>query len=277
MTISDDEKRFSFGANWARFLSVLDEEKIRESERSLCEMLNVETLSGRSFLDIGSGSGLSSLAARRLGAKVHSFDYDPKSVACTAELRRRYRPDDVDWSVEQGSALDAAYLQSLGRFDIVYSWGVLHHTGAMWLSIENAIGRVADGGQLFVAIYNDVGWWSRVWWLIKHAYNKFPRGLRSIYAFSVWYGIITLNIVKHTVLLSPMRAIRPFMEYKPRRGMSKKYDILDWVGGLPYEFASHDVLVAYFKSRHFDLINSNPSHGHGCHELVLRKQKAIDD
>lgn len=146
MTISDDKDRFAFGANWARFISVLDDDRVLEAERSLREMLGVETLAGKRFLDIGSGSGLFSLAARRLGAQVHSFDYDPQSVACTAELRRRYFPDDGDWQVEQGSVLDGAYLQTLGEFDIVYSWGVLHHTGAMWLGIENAIGRVARGG-----------------------------------------------------------------------------------------------------------------------------------
>src|SRR5262245_27430993 len=100
-------------------------------------MLEIDSLAGLSFLDIGSGSGLFSLAARRLGARVHSFDYDPQSVACAAELRRRYFPGDPQWVVEEGSALDADYLTRLGKFDIVYSWGVLHHTGRMWRSEEH--------------------------------------------------------------------------------------------------------------------------------------------
>jgi 2-polyprenyl-6-hydroxyphenyl methylase/3-demethylubiquinone-9 3-methyltransferase len=140
-------QRFAFGANWARFLSVLDETRIMEAEQSLRTMLGTSDLSGKRFLDIGSGSGLFSLAARRLGAKVHSFDYDPESVACTAELKRRYFPADADWQVEQGSALDGDYLARLGHFDVVYSWGVLHHTGALWLGIEHALQRVAGGGS----------------------------------------------------------------------------------------------------------------------------------
>src|SRR5207302_10440486 len=129
-------ERFEFGKNWGRFLEVLDDERIGEAEESLKKMLEVEGLAGKSFLDIGSGSGLFSLAARRLGARVHSFDYDPQSVACAAELRRRYFPNDEDWVVEPGSALDEAYLNRLGTFDIVYSWGVLHHTGAMWQALK---------------------------------------------------------------------------------------------------------------------------------------------
>ena len=124
--------RFAFGRNWAKFLSVVNDERILEAEKSLRAMLEQPSLSGVRFLDMGSGSGLFSLAARRLGAHVRSFDYDPESVACTAELKRRYFPDDSGWTVERGSALDAAYVRSLGVFDVVYSWGVLHHTGRMW-------------------------------------------------------------------------------------------------------------------------------------------------
>src|SRR5713226_6998608 len=145
-------ERFAFGENWARFLALLDDQRIRDAEESLQSKLEVENLAGKSFLDVGSGSGLFSLAARRLGARVHSFDYDPQSVACTLELRRRYFPDDEEWKIEEGSALDTNYLKSLGTFDVVYSWGVLHHTGAMWQALEHVVGAVAPGGKLFIAI-----------------------------------------------------------------------------------------------------------------------------
>jgi 2-polyprenyl-6-hydroxyphenyl methylase/3-demethylubiquinone-9 3-methyltransferase len=114
-------KRFEFGKNWSRFLSRLNEERIVRAENSLKMMLEAEDLRGRSFLDIGCGSGLFSLAARRLGAHVRSFDYDPQSAACTRELKRRYFPEDAGWVIDEGSILDRKYVQSLGRFDIVYS------------------------------------------------------------------------------------------------------------------------------------------------------------
>jgi 2-polyprenyl-3-methyl-5-hydroxy-6-metoxy-1,4-benzoquinol methylase len=123
--------RFQFGDNWASFLSTLSDERIELAKQSLLRVLDIDDLEGRRFLDIGSGSGLFSLAARQLGATVHSFDFDPESVRCTEELRRRYFPQDDAWVVESGSALDENYMTALGEFDVVYSWGVLHHTGDM--------------------------------------------------------------------------------------------------------------------------------------------------
>ena len=139
-----DGNRFAFGKNWARFLAEVDDNKICQAEQSLCRVLKVKDLKGKRFLDIGSGSGLFSLAARKLGATVHSFDYDPHSVACTNELKRRYFADDPRWNVEQGSVLDEKYVSGLDRFDVVYSWGVLHHTGQMYTAFANVIPSVAD-------------------------------------------------------------------------------------------------------------------------------------
>jgi 2-polyprenyl-3-methyl-5-hydroxy-6-metoxy-1,4-benzoquinol methylase len=176
--------RFEFGENWSRFLNIVNDYRIREAERSLAAMLGFP-LAGKTFVDVGSGSGLFSLAARRLGARVHSFDYDAKSVACTQELHWRYFNDDPLWTVEQGSALDSAYLSSLGKFDVVYSWGVLHHTGAMWSALANVAGLVAQGGTLFIAIYNDQGKYSRRWTRVKKFYNQSSKPLKHLTVLAV--------------------------------------------------------------------------------------------
>jgi len=264
-------ERFEFGENWSRFLGALDEERIREAEDSLRRMLETESLAGQSFLDIGSGSGLFSLAARRLGARVHSLDYDPRSVACTKELRRRYFPEDGSWTIEEGSALDAEYLKSLGLFDVVYSWGVLHHTGDMWRALENARLPVAPGGRLFVAIYNDTGTQAARWKWIKQTYNRLPRFLRPPFAALAIAPDEIKPAVRALARLRPQEYVRRWTDYdRNNRGMSRWRDIVDWVGGYPYEVATPDQIFDFYRARGFTLTRLKCGGvGLGCNEFVF--------
>jgi 2-polyprenyl-3-methyl-5-hydroxy-6-metoxy-1,4-benzoquinol methylase len=264
-------ERFQFGENWRRFLRVLTERRIAAAEQSLRQMLEVENLEGRRFLDIGSGSGLFSLAARRLGAWVHSFDYDPQSVACTQELKRRYYPGDQGWSIAEGSVLDAEYLKSLGKFDVVYSWGVLHHTGAMWQALEHATIPVREGGKLYIAIYNDQGGWSARWKKIKRTYNHAPNFLKPMLAFAV---MGTRELFFALISLSRFQIhgyVRSWTHYDCReRGMSRWHDIIDWIGGYPFEVAKPEQIFDFYRGRGFTLERiSTSGGGMGCNEFVF--------
>jgi 2-polyprenyl-6-hydroxyphenyl methylase/3-demethylubiquinone-9 3-methyltransferase len=263
-------ERFEFGKNWAWFLETLNDDRIAEAMVSLQAMLQVTSLEGRSFLDIGYGSGLFSLAARRLGARVYSFDYDPQSVACTSELRRRYFPSDSEWTVESGSALDANYVRSLGGFDIVYSWGVLHHTGDMWTALANAAIPVAPGGKLFIAIYNDQGTASRRWTKVKQLYNRLPKPLRFLV---VWPCLIVVSwrpLLKDLLRGRPFATIRDY--HKKQRGMSFWQDLIDWVGGYPFEVATPEQIFDFYRERGFVLVRLKTCKGTlGCNEFVFEK------
>ena len=271
----DRGERFEFGENWSRFLSLLSEECIQEAERSLRRMLNVETLEGKSFLDAGSGSGLFSLAARRLGARVQSFDYDPQSVACTLELRRRYFPNEADWKIDEGSVLDQEYLKSVGTFDVVYSWGVLHHTGAMWSALENVASLVAPSGKLFIAIYNDQGTRSARWKWIKRTYNSLPRVLRIPFTFVVIAPSEGKSILRSILSLRPGEYVRSWTRYgQNNRGMNHWRDIVDWVGGHPYECAKPEEIFDFYMQRGFSLAKLKCGGvGLGCNEFVFVRNK----
>ena len=257
-----DRKRFQFGRNWKRFLTNLNEERIKEAECSLKSMLEVKNLIGKTFLDVGSGSGLFSLAAKNLGADVVSFDYDEASVWCTSELKNRYYKRDGTWKVMQGSILDIKFLETLGKFDYVYSWGVLHHTGEMWRALDNVVRLVQPNGSLFIALYNHQQFVSQYWTFVKRTYNKFPIS-RPLWIF--------LHFLYPTL---PSITLKYLQSTKLPRGMAVWYDLLDWLGGYPFEVSTPSEVFNFYKLKGFELTQLKTVGGKlGCNEYVFcRKQ-----
>jgi 2-polyprenyl-3-methyl-5-hydroxy-6-metoxy-1,4-benzoquinol methylase len=263
-------ERFTFGKNWRNFLTHLTSEQIEVAAQSLTVDAGENGLNGKRFLDIGSGSGLFSLAAMQSGAThVHSFDFDPDSVACALYLREKYGVDPAIWTIEQGSALDAAYMSRLGQWDFVYSWGVLHHTGNMWAAMERVAPLVKPGGTLFIAVYHDQGGASTRWLEIKRAYNR-----NTLSKWVVAPGVI-LYFVSRSGLINLLRGRNPlnmFRNYRSDRGMSQFRDWIDWIGGYPFEVAKPEQVFQFFRDRGFVLIRLKTSRGGlGCNEFVFCK------
>lgn len=232
---------FRFGRNWQRYLhSYLDPERERIAAESLHDL--VGDVRNKTFVDIGCGSGLFSLCAYRDGAKqVLSFDVDSDSVAATRTLHERMGSPE-NWRVLHGSVLDSDFVASIGPADVVYSWGVLHHTGDMYKAIGNAASVTAPGGTFVIAIYNRVtGRWldSERWRRIKRAYNRAPRlgqrAMEFVYAL-YWLAGCAKNRT------NPLRIMR---EYRQSRGMALWTDMVDWLGGYPYEFATPEEIVTF--------------------------------
>jgi len=262
-------RRFAFGENWRDYVSHLDDDAVKNAEVSLRALFRTDNLVGQRFLDVGCGSGIVSLVARRLGAITHSFDYDATSVAVTAALRQKFRGDDAEWVVETGSVLDADYLSKLGQFNIVYAWGVLHHTGDMWAALKNIESLVAPGGLLAIAIYNDQSAASRRWALIKQLYNRMPWFLRFLIIgpalIRLWGPSFLRDLLRGSWFAS-------WRTYGKDRGMSPWHDLIDWVGGWPFEVAKPEAIFEFYRSRSYVLERLRTSGGSGCNEFVFKRR-----
>ncbi|HMB62676.1 MAG TPA: class I SAM-dependent methyltransferase [Eudoraea sp.] len=260
--------RFEFGKNWRSFLRLLSDERILICEMSLKEMMCVDNLSGKSFLDIGSGSGLFSLAAKKLNARVHSIDFDPNSVKCTRYLKEKYYPGSEKWTIEEASVLDNKYMSQLPKFDIVYAWGVLHHTGNLQLALENASIPVDINGLLFIAIYNDQGRKSKLWLIVKKIFNSSLVG--KTITVTVFYALFFTNGLIRDVF-NFKNPFKRYREYRKKRGMSMFHDWKDWLGGLPYEVATPELIVKFYARRGFKLEKVKRVNGLGNNQFIFRK------
>lgn len=240
-------ERFAFGRNWRGFIEGVDEARIVAAERSLRDLFGQDEFAGQSFLDVGCGSGLFSLAAWRLGARVRSFDFDADSVACARELRERFADGDTSrWALGHGSVLDHAFMEGLGTFDRVYAWGVLHHTGDLWRALENVLLPLAPGGSLCVALYNDQGLRSDLWWAVKRVYCASLPG-RALISAALVPGFLAAYAAAD--LLRGRSPLRRHREHCDWRGMSVSRDIVDWLGGYPFQVSSADEVSDFFRVR----------------------------
>lgn len=262
---------FSFGKNWQNFLKTLDEDRIRNAELSLTEFLGLDNLRGKNFLDIGCGSGIFSYAAFKLFAeRIVSFDVDPFSVGCCKYLRQKANNPD-NWEIHEGSILDNNLFSTLEQFDIVYSWGVLHHTGKMWDAIKNSAKLVKKGGWYYIAIYNKVGGrrGSSLWVKLKKLYNASPAIIKYC------MEIICMSKIFASQLIRIKNPITDIKNYKSKRGMNWRSDIIDWLGGYPYEFASVEEIFIFLKKNFpdFNLVNIKTTHTLGCNQYLFQRGK----
>lgn len=263
--------QFDFGQNWKEFSkSALTPERVAQSKNEFIELLGTNDLSGKRFLDLGFGQGLGLLNAGSLGARTFGCDINPKCAQVVA-TNFGYYPSlsEKPWIVV-GSILDSLVVNQLRSqapegYDIVHSWGVLHHTGNMDLAVCHAASLVQPGGKFVLAIYNR-HWSSRAWWIIKRTYVAAPKNFQRA-LIGLFYPII--YCAKWIVTRkSPKRQ---------ERGMDFYYDVIDWVGGYPYEYATINQMRGFVEALGFETIKICPSRvPTGCNEFVFRRKNFIE-
>lgn len=257
---------FDFGTNWQAFSERrASPERLAAAKSSLQSLLQRETLKGFSFLDIGCGSGLFSIAAYELGAaRVVGIDLNPGCIVVSSQNRDRLAPK-APILFQQASVLHPEALKSLGEFDIVYAWGSLHHTGALWNAIRNAAEQTGQGGLLVMAIYNK-HITSPVWKWIKWFFNQLPscgKWLMAVFFAGVIY-VAKWGVTRRNPLAK-------------ERGMDFWYDVIDWIGGFPYEYATPPEVITFVQGLRFVLIHSIPAQvPTGCNEFVFERTRPKD-
>lgn len=263
-----DELRFGFGENWADYIrKYFTDERVEISRRHMLGFLKLGDLHGKSFLDMGCGSGLHSLAAWRSGAeRVLSFDYDANSVATTRKLHE-YSGSPQNWIVMQGSVLDRSFVAALPKADIVYSWGVLHHTGSMWEAVANAAHCLHEDSVFYIALYSKDVYVSppyEYWLTIKRAYNHAgPLRKKWMEWQYAWRDSIRNQLLRGKNPLAYMKT------YRQSRGMSYWHDVKDWLGGYPMEFAGNKETEDFARERlHLELVHAKA--GEGNTEYLFR-------
>jgi 2-polyprenyl-6-hydroxyphenyl methylase/3-demethylubiquinone-9 3-methyltransferase len=251
----EHKQTFSFGRNWQTFLEGFDDERVKIAEASLTDFLGMPDLRGKSFL-VGWAAALS-YAASTWSEEDHQFRPGPFSVECCKYLRTRVN-NPAHWEVCEGSVLDRGFLSGLGSFDIVYSWGVLHHTGHMWDAIEQSAALVNPGGHYYIAIYNKIlarngstSWIHPFWLKVKTIYNTYPALGTYILEPLAMTAYLAIVVARGE---NPIAHIR---NYKSHRGMSWRTDATDWLGGYPYEFATVEEVFKFIKGKFpdFNLVN----------------------
>jgi 2-polyprenyl-3-methyl-5-hydroxy-6-metoxy-1,4-benzoquinol methylase len=260
------DKRFGFGKNWTKFIETkFNEERVKSSIDVFCEFTGLSDLLGKSFIDVGCGSGLHSVAASRMKAKsIFSFDFDPHAVKITKLLMER-ELNKNQWQVEQGSILDKDYLQKLAKYDFVYSWGVLHHTGAVWDAISNTCELVKKDGMMYLALYSlDVQPQAEFWLNVKQKYVKAGK-LKRLY-MEQWYFF---KFVYNSNLILHLKG-RLEKGTKRARGMDVLTDVRDWLGGWPMEFVYDQEVINFVKLKGFTLTNIDK--GEACTEFLFKKK-----
>ena len=161
-------------------------------------------------------------------------------------------------------------MKNFNNYNFIYSWGVLHHTGNMYLAMENVSSLANEKSSICIAIYNKQQFFSKIWLIIKKIYNNSPRffqkAMTLIFCIYFFLGLLVVDLIRFK---------NPFERHTGanRRGMNFVNDVIDWIGGYPFEVATPEEIFNFFRKRGFVLKKLKTCGGKmGCNEFMFSKR-----
>src|ERR1044072_4860473 len=137
-------REFEFGTR--EYFDSIEEYRYREYAPWMKEALAFDRYAGKRVLEIGCGTGTDLLQFERGGAHVTGIDLTPRSIEIS---RQRFEVYGLKGGFAIGDAESLAFPDE--SFDVVYSFGVLHHTPDTERAISEAH-RDLGGGRPIVMI-----------------------------------------------------------------------------------------------------------------------------
>lgn len=247
---------FKFGKNWKNYSNKITKVNIEDSLRDLKYLLkSLKLKNNLTFIDVGCGSGVHSIAAKKLGFKVTSVDRDKTCIITTKKNFNKFYNSNKT-TIFQDDILNTKVFK---KYDIVYSWGVLHHTGNLWKALNNVKKLVKKNGYLIISLYKKTAF-DRMWVFIKRYYNKF-----RVFRYFI-------NILFMPFFFYISKKSRSY-----RRGQNWYFDAIDWLGGYPYETMSPEKMKFHFSGFQMIYISRNKPmkykgfFGSECAEFIFKR------
>ncbi len=211
-------------------------------------------------LDGGSGSGMISVAFAVMGADVTGVDVTPKCVENGCKNADLFG---VQCRFLKRNLLS---LDLCGEtFDIIYNWGVLHHTQDARKSFTNLAKHLKPGGEMIVAVYLKTvlsGFWN----FLRIFYQESPQVFKTLFLNT---GSIFLNGVDYFNNLFFNK------ERYMMRGTNNKEILNDWFG-VPYRtFHTYEEVFEWFRENglEYQLVNSATGRFKSTSNFVVRGSK----
>jgi 2-polyprenyl-6-hydroxyphenyl methylase/3-demethylubiquinone-9 3-methyltransferase len=219
-----------------------------------------EGVKGKNVLDGGSGSGMVSVGFALLGANVTGVDITPQCVENGKRNAERFGVQ-CRFFCKDLTDLD------LGneRFDIVYSWGVIHHSEDARKSFSNLAKHLKPGGEMVLAVYLKT-YLSGFWNFSRVFYQKAPKWFQSIFRESGSCFLNGVDFIKKLIFGKSRYMLR---------GTNNKELINDWFGVPHRTFHSYDEVFQWFRENGLNYKLVNPATGRfkSTSNFVVRGRK----